>query len=409
MAETWARADQQIRPVAKWQGERATLESRWDGRANSLGLLRLVLALLVLVSHSMPLGFGRPNIGRGLSGGQSDLGTLAVYGFFIVSGFLVSGSAQRLPVGRFLWHRFIRIYPGLWISLLFTALILAPFVALVEGVPLVDLTVARDSPIDFLKANWTGSVRQYTIGGLLSGTPYGGVVGGPSAFIGSWWSLRYEVGCYIGLAVLSAFGLLRFRWVVGCLLLSLGSCCWALILMNDWSGAAPSLGYTSSLPLIGPLNVFQLLFLTYLFLIGACARLWSRYIPVRGLAAVLAAATFAATALLGGFLTVGLLAYAYLIFWLMVSLPTPTHSIGRRHDYSYGVYIYGFGVQQAVALLGAARWGFVGYVTICLICTLILAAASWRFVEEPALRWKDWAPTAGTWSRRRRAPRVPTP
>ncbi len=338
----------------------------------------------------MPLGFGEANIGAELTGGQIDLGTLAVYGFFIVSGYLVSGSANRLTVKRFLWHRFVRIYPGLWVSLLFTALVLAPIAALVEGVSLIELANHANSPVDFVLANWTGSVRQYTIGGLLSETPYGDVVGGQSAFIGSWWSLRYEVGCYLGLALLSAFGLLRQPWVVGCLTLCLGSWCWGVILTQGWNGAPPSLGFTAPLPLIGPLNVFHLIFLSYLFLLGACARLGSRYVPMGGSFALLAAVTLAATALLGGFLTVGLLAYAYLIFWLTVSLPKQAQGIARRRDYSFGVYIYGFGVQQMVALLGGARWGFVGYFSICLISTLVLAAASWHLVEERALKYRNW-------------------
>lgn len=399
-------AEALIRPAAEAEGrsrsDQTTLENQWHGRANSLGVLRLALAVLVLVSHSMPLGFGKANIGAELTGGQSDLGTLAVYGFFIVSGFLVSGSARRLTVKRFLWHRFVRIYPGLWTSLLFTAFVLAPIAALVEGGSLFQLAVHDTNPIDFVIANWTGSVRQYGIGGLLRETPYGELVGGPSAFIGSWWSLRYEVACYLGLAVLSAVGLLRYPWVLGCLTLCLGSWCWGLILAHAWSGAAPSLGDTAVLPLVGALNVFHLLFLSYLFMIGACARLGSRYVPIRGSVAVLAAATFAATALLGGFLTVGLLAYAYLIFWLTVSLPEQAQRIGRRHDYSYGVYIYGFGVQQMVALLGGARWGFAGYLSLCLVGTMVLAAASWHLVEERALKYREWCPAGAPWVRRLR-------
>ncbi len=394
-----------IRPVVtSWpQGTGATLDSRWDARANSLGVLRLALALLVVVSHSMPLGFGRSSIGLELSNRQSDLGTLAVYGFFIVSGFLVSGSARRLSVPRFLWHRFVRIYPGLWVSLLFTALILAPFVALIEGVHLADLAAHPQNPLSFLLANWTGSSRQYTIGGLLSETPYGGVVGGPSAFIGSWWSLRYEIGCYLGLGVLSAVGLLRHRWVIGCLTLSVGTCCWALLLTHGWNTAAPSLGSTPSLPLAGPVNIFHVLFLSYLFLIGVCARTWSHLIPISGSAAALSAATLVATAMLGGLLTVGLLAYAYLILWLTVALPPLLHGIGRDRDYSFGVYIYGFGVQQVVALLGGARWGLPGYIAICVISTVLIAAASWHLVEKPALQWKNWNPAARL-SRRAAAP-----
>lgn len=101
-----------------------------------------------------------------------------------------------------------------------------------------------------------------------------------------------------------------------------------------------------------------------------------------------------ATWLLGGFLTVGLLAYAYLILWLTVALPSLLHGIGRDRDYSFGVYIYGFAMQQVVALVGGARWGLPGYLAVCLVSTLIVAAASWHLVEKPALQWKNWNPAA---------------
>lgn len=262
-----------------------------------------------------------------------------------------------------------------------------------RGVRLSDLVLHDRGPLEFIQANWTGSVRQYTIGDLLSTTPYGEIVGGPSAFIGSWWSLRFEVICYLGLALLGALGLLRSRWVVGGVTLCLGICCWALVLAQGWSSTAPSLGHTPSFPLIGALNIFHLLFLSYLFLLGVCARTWSHHIPISGTGATLAAATFVATVFFGGLLTVGLICYAYLIFWLTVALPTRLHRVGRRHDYSYGVYVYGFGVQQAVALAGGAQWGFAGYFVVCLIGTVVLAALSWHWVEAPALRWKDWTPS----------------
>ena len=62
-------------------------------RSNSLNFLRLVLALTVLVSHAI-----------GLSGHQASInytvpGTIAVYGFFGISGYLIAGSAIRTTQG----------------------------------------------------------------------------------------------------------------------------------------------------------------------------------------------------------------------------------------------------------------------------------------------------------------------
>jgi peptidoglycan/LPS O-acetylase OafA/YrhL len=60
--------------------------------------------------------------------------------------------------------------------------------------------------------------------------------------------------------------------------------------------------------------------------------------------------------------------------------------IGNR-DYSYGVYIYAFPVQQSVVFL-YPELQLPLYVGVCCTVTLLMAALSWHFVEEKALRFK---------------------
>src|ERR1039457_895578 len=94
----------------------STIEQSFSAKRNSLNFLRLILALAVLFSHSITLGlFGSESIL-----GKTTLGTVAVFGFFGISGFLVAGSAARNNVGRYLWQRFLRIFPAFWICLLVT-------------------------------------------------------------------------------------------------------------------------------------------------------------------------------------------------------------------------------------------------------------------------------------------------
>jgi peptidoglycan/LPS O-acetylase OafA/YrhL len=64
---------------------------------------------------------------------------------------------------------------------------------------------------------------------------------------------------------------------------------------------------------------------------------------------------------------------------------------GRFGDLSYGIYIYAWPVQQiGVAMLGAdtSWWALIA---ITLAATLPIAWASWRYVEEPCLRFKPSA------------------
>jgi peptidoglycan/LPS O-acetylase OafA/YrhL len=96
---------------------RRTIGGSFSGRHNGLNLIRLVLATLVLVDHALDLGgwsLGTLNF--------THIDSIAVYGFFGISGFLIAGSAVRNRPGRYLWQRFLRIFPGLWVCLAVTGL-----------------------------------------------------------------------------------------------------------------------------------------------------------------------------------------------------------------------------------------------------------------------------------------------
>src|SRR3954469_23431807 len=88
-----------------------TFADAFDPRRNAFAFLRMALALLVIISHSFALGgFGIDPLGR-ITDGAHDLGEIAVAIFFLLSGFLITRSSLGAAnVGRFLWHRFLRIF-----------------------------------------------------------------------------------------------------------------------------------------------------------------------------------------------------------------------------------------------------------------------------------------------------------
>ncbi len=79
------------------------------------GLLRFLLAVMVLVGHLFWL---------------SDIGRYAVFGFFILSGYLMTlvmqntYSYSRKGVTKFLKNRFLRLYPSYWIACLLSIVII---------------------------------------------------------------------------------------------------------------------------------------------------------------------------------------------------------------------------------------------------------------------------------------------
>lgn len=369
-----------------------TLADRYDGRANSINFLRLVLAFAVLLSHSWPLGLGRPNLGLRETYGQTDVGTLAVYGFFVLSGFLITGSALRVTVRRYLWHRGLRILPGFWVCLIVTAFVAAPVVALDEQGSLRGLWSHPQGPWQYLQANWLLGMRQYPIGGLLSDVPYTGRAGG--AFDGSLWSLKYEVACYLLVALLAVgAALVRAKRIV--LLLATAGY-WVIVedfVRGDgWRSLPPSHGPLGPYPLVGTFDQQLLIYLLFLFALGAVARLYAHRLPIHLALATLAAVTLALSMRYGGFYLVGLPAWAYLVMYAAVALPRWLQRVGRRRDYSYGVYIYAFPVQQMVALFVGVRYGLAGYLALSVLGTTVLAVLSWHLVERPAMALKDWTP-----------------
>jgi len=376
-----------------------TLRDRYSPTANSLGFLRLALAFAVLVAHSWPLGLGAANPGLGITRGQTDLGALAVDGFFVLSGFLVAASARRMGPVRFAWHRFLRIFPGLWICLLVIALVLAPVVsALTRGTrdTAAGLLFAPDGSLSFAWHNWAGAPHQWGVGDLLLETPYGRLVHG-SVFNGSLWSLAYELLCYAGLIGLMALGVIRRApWTVPVLALLA-----YLVIVVDFVRDLPSAGLLTTpqprgglgpLPVLGYVDKQLAIYLGFLFLLGASAQLYQHRVPMHPLLALTAGGIFAGSLFAGGFYVVGYPAYAYLLLYTACNLPL-LNKVGREHDYSYGMYIYAFPVQQLVALFGGARWGVVPYIALSATAVMLFAAASWHLVEKPALSLRRLLPS----------------
>ncbi|MET7425101.1 acyltransferase [Dactylosporangium sp. NPDC005555] len=378
----------------------------YEGRDNGIGVIRLGLAVLVVFTHGTSLGFGWEDLAESLFRGQTNTGTLAVFGFFVLSGLMITRSAARTTIGRFVWHRMLRILPALWVCLLVTAFVVAPLVALHEWGNLTGFWSGPKGPLQYVTGNWFAGVRQYGIHDLLgASTPWGRQSGG-SVFDGALWSLVYEVLCYGVAAILAVTAVLhRRRWLVVCLVVALYS-----VVLIDQLQKRPLLGpptphYGSvHLPLLGEVSFHWLMYLGLLFLTGAAAELYRDRVVIHDGAGVASLAALAGSLLFGGFFVIGFPALVYALIWAAVRMPPALRWIGRRNDYSYGVYIYGFIGQQVLAGLGWNRWGYLPYIAMSLVLAFAAAALSWHLVERRVLALKDWTPRL---RRRPVASRVP--
>lgn len=357
-----------------------SVAARFAPRRNSVNALRLGLAGLVLLSHCLTMSGGTDPIGD-LTGGIVDLGTVAVDGFFALSGFLIARSFVTSPsAGRFLWRRALRILPGFWVCLLVTVAVFLPLAQLLRygtlaGFPLT----GQESALGYLTSNAAVFIDQFTVRGLYDGR----------AVNGSLYTLFYELVCYLGVAVLGALGCIRGRRGVALLLAGL------LTL-----AAAADVVTAGAITGDGSLR-WLFLRLGLMFLAGVVLYQWSDRIPLRAVGAIaaavlLVAALAAATAFgqdpqsRGAYLVLAPAAVAYLI--LFAGSRPGLHRVGARRDLSYGLYVYAWPVQVTLLLVGAADWPVLLFVTASLGVTLGLAHLSWTAVESPALALKSWTP-----------------
>lgn len=205
-----------------------TFADAFDPTRNAFAFLRMVLALFVIFSHSFPLaGMGTDPLSR-ITEERHSFGEVGVAIFFLLSGFLITRSGLRsLTVGRFFWHRFLRIFPGYWVCLLVTAFLFAPLFDLIKHGGLFSL----EASWAYVRGNWAMfhpngfsiiavmNFQPATIGSALNGNPH------PGAINGSLWSLPYECAFYLILGLFTFAGILR-RGRLGVVFLYFGL--WAL-------------------------------------------------------------------------------------------------------------------------------------------------------------------------------------
>jgi peptidoglycan/LPS O-acetylase OafA/YrhL len=349
-----------------------TLLEAFDGRRNAVGLLRLVFAGAVIVAHTWPLGGFGPSPGRK---GGIDLGTFAVCCFFAVSGMLITRSAQRASLGRYAWHRFLRIMPAFLVCLLVLGFVFAPIAYHYEHGSLSGFMSASDNPVAFLRANANLYIDFYSVSGTPSTVPF------PGAWDGALYTLAYELNCYLIVGGLLWLGWLRRARI---LIPLVAAFFWLVGIPGVHAALAPVLNEI-------PLGLASLLMSKFAVSFFVASALWvyAERVPMRtswGAAAFAVAGGAWAT---GTWRYVGGVAIAYAVVWLMTALPESR--VGRVHDLSYGVYIYGFPVQQLYAMYGLPDAGKLVYLAVATATTLMLAALSWLLVERPCLSAKDIA------------------
>lgn len=347
-----------------------TVEYRLDLSSNALNAIRLCLALCVIVSHSFPISGAGPDPGFG----GISLGTTAVGGFFAISGYLITRSRLKSGLGSYAWRRFLRIFPGYWVCLVFTAFVAAAIGGHVRG----GWSPGNAAAYVLSYADMSGPSP--LAAHALAGSPF------PGSWNGSLWSLRYEVGCYVAVGLaLTVPWLWRQTWVS---LLAFGLATAAKLAIDQAGGGR---GLVGELALLLPF-----------FLAGVLILRFADRLPLTGRGALVAAAALGGGLLLHRGEALAPVPLAYIVLWAGATAPAALKRIGARNDISYGTYLYAFPIQQLLVLAGLPRLGVGVFIGVSVIATVPLAAASWFAVERPAMmarhlpaRWRRGASLTG--------------
>jgi peptidoglycan/LPS O-acetylase OafA/YrhL len=346
-----------------------TLKEGFDPQKNSLDFLRFVLAFAVIIGHGFWLSGFKTDPIHLFTHGQVSMGLMVVAGFFLLSGFLITRSRQRISsFWQFLWQRCRRILPGFWVCLLVTVVLFAPIMYWLVNKTLAGYWEQTPfGPFDYLKNNFFLRIQQDRIGNLFQDFPLF-----PYLINGSLWTLYDEFKCYLIIGVLGIFGVTRERrWVV--LLLTVTVC--GVYIFETVTG-----GYLRRVLSF----FFEQFFLEHLayFLIGSTAFLYAERIPMRRGLLFLSIGLVLVSGYFGYYSVVALFALSYTLFWLVIYLPVTKWA--KYGDFSYGMYLYALPIQRILGLLGLSSTGIgvVWYILEAAVVTAVFAVLSYYLVES---------------------------
>ena len=354
---------------------KTVLES-YKGIGPGFDFLRIALAFLIVANHSFLIVDG--------SYGYVDTHRLwaffgpAVPMFFALSGFLIAGSAQRLKLKDFLLNRGMRIVPALAVDIFVSALVIVPIVTTGS---LSDYFHGKDFQHYFL--NIVGFIH-YLLPGVFTHNPWSSQVNG------SLWTVPFEIGCYALISVLMVAGALRGKRPV----LIAALVCVAVFYIVQ--ATVPADADTAA---GGAVHNYAMNFLSergnalYLYFLGGILVYMCRDSLPYSAPAAIGCGVLIVT-VWGDFLNLDpvrplIMAgpIAYLVAYIGL-LPIGKLPLFSRGDYSYGVYLYAYPLQQILIFEWPTAFGVTTHFLCSAVCATLVAVCSWHLIEKPILGFR---------------------
>lgn len=335
---------------------------------NNFNALRLFAAASVILHHAFDLT-GRS--GYFDSTVKVSIGWMAVSVFFSMSGYLIFLSAERSrSVLKFMFARCLRIFPGLLVMLFLSTCALGVFFSSVHAKDFF----RSGTTYSYIIGNLVLYVPKYVLPGVFSGNPI-------DAVNGSLWTLRFEFTCYIIVGLAVSLGIISKKKLISGLMVGVGVAYAGIIIWRAATGAAEGLLFSDGS------DIQKLFRLTFAFYVGAAVANFRLYERLGGGASLVAVITLIISYRTDFYYPAMVIALAIWAFWVAKLEGSVAAVLRKMPDFSYGLYIYSFPIQQALIHLNPST-GVIENSILALVLTSVISLASWFFVEKPALKIK---------------------
>lgn len=356
--------------IITWSGgiglANITIEDSIINKENNYDILRFIAACLVIISHAYPLSGHMGEFFVLFTKGQQSLGDVAVAIFFVISGFLISQSYDRSNnIIHFIAARILRIYPALIVSILFGALLIGP---LVTTLGMREYFSSRET-YSYLKAMLLFPM-QWNLPGVFE---YGSDRN--TSINGSLWTIPFEVLCY---AVVAIIGILKLNKRRNFILFLFCLSFYTLIYLRPYIMGTPKVYWPSFIDLFP------------FFAAGMIMYYYREKIMISSWYASISFFLLLLSSQFGGFKFVLLFSGTYLIMYFVYHPKIKLHGFSKFGDFSYGLYIYAFPVQQTVTYFFNSKLSPWLNLAISLPITLALAFLSWHIIEKHAMKLKKY-------------------
>jgi len=335
---------------------------------NNFDIIRLFSALVVIFGHSFylfPTGGYQEPVTMVLKNNFS--GTFSVGVFFFISGILVTKSfLSNQSTLRYIAFRLARIVPGIFVCITILAFIVGPAVSKLPiseyffGYPLYCYWV-QNSTVAWIVSFWNYCS---SIPGAFDSNIF------PNAPNGSLWTIRPEIVCYTYILFAGFLGLLKnsLRINISIALILITHFIWPHALPYFWDDVIYS----------------DILKVGLFFTAGVFAYSIRNYLVIRFI--YILPMVFIVSLIKNEEIREYFLYATFFYAVLVIAAWDKLLTFRLPGDYSFGVYIYGWPIQQCLNHFWPGITSLPSNL-ICLPLALLAGWLSWNLIERPFLIW----------------------